>query len=150
MSDPCFLGCGATLYKRRVYWVRIACSAEMHERIQNRHGHKYSRLPTPPDEPDPPPKKHGNLGWIFLLNLSALTMISVVVIVGRVYGGDDSYIRFGPGDDSNPLVVVSLNINSWLKYFGFIAFLIVLAICDVVISQTAMVIIYNSIYNYTY
>jgi hypothetical protein len=87
------------------------------------------------------------LTWMLLLNASSLIIMLVAVILGVAYGGTDSYIRFGPGNEEYPLVVLSVNIDSGAKYAGTVLILVLLAVCDVVISQTAMVTIYNNIYN---
>lgn len=87
------------------------------------------------------------LGWMLCLNISSSAILVVIVILGRTFGGEDSYIRFGPGTEDFTLTVLSLNINSWLKWSGLVALLILLTITDVVISQTAMVTVYNAIYN---
>ena len=84
---------------------------------------------------------------MFILNLVSLIVLTVGVIVGTALGGPDSYVRFGPGTPDFPLLVLSLNIDTWGKWVGLVIVLVLLALADVVISQTAMMDIYNNIYN---
>ena len=87
------------------------------------------------------------LGWVFLLNLLAVIILLVAVIVGTVLNGTDSYVRFGPGNEEYPLNILSLDINTWLKWSLLAIVLVLLALSDVIISQTAMLDLYNNIYN---
>lgn len=84
---------------------------------------------------------------VFLLNLFAVIVLTVFVSVGTALNGTDSYIRFGPGTDEYPLNVLSVNIDTWLKWGITVFILVLLALSDVIISQTAMIDLYNNIYN---
>jgi hypothetical protein len=84
---------------------------------------------------------------MFTLNMVSVIVLSVAVIVGTALGGPDSYVRFGPGNEDFPLSVLSLDINTWPKWLGVVVVLVLLSLADVIISQTAMMALYNNIYN---
>ena len=70
-----------------------------------------------------------------------------IVIAGAVLGGPDAYVRVGPGTKDFPLHILSVRIDSWSKWVCTVVIVVLYSLADAIISQTAMNILYNNIYN---
>ena len=80
---------------------------------------------------------------MFILNVILLLLLVIIFIIA-LKNNEDSYIRIGP---SKSLNIMSFYIDTWSKWFLSVCILSAIEIMDVFISETAINIIYNDIYN---
>ncbi len=81
--------------------------------------------------------------WLCLIgNVIAMILVLIFVCIFR----DDSskYFRFGPNED---LIVISILINTWNKWFGLILFIGIIKSCDVLVNELGSPILGFRIYN---
>ena len=82
------------------------------------------------------------LFWCLLLNTIILIIVIVLIIIFR--NDQSKYFRFGPQDD---LIVISIHINTWTKYFYFIGVICPIKIIEVIVNEYAMPVLGFNIYN---
>jgi hypothetical protein len=81
---------------------------------------------------------------MFILNSFLLFLLGFIFIIVFKNNIEDSYIRFGP---SKKLNIMSFDIDTWDKWILTVFILSIIEMMDVLISETAINLIYNDIYN---
>jgi hypothetical protein len=81
---------------------------------------------------------------MFILNSILLLLLLFIFIIAFKNNTEDSYIQIGP---SKTLNIMSFYIDTWGKWVLVVCILSVIEIMDVFISETAINLIYNDIYN---
>ena len=77
--------------------------------------------------------------------LGSIGVLLVVFILIWIFRDNNSkYFRFGPQDD---LIVISIHINNWDKYFGFILVVGIIKIVEVVVNEIGLPILGFNVYN---
>ena len=82
------------------------------------------------------------LFWCLLLNTIILVIVVILIIIFRNDGS--KYFRFGPQED---LIVISVHINTWTRYFCFIGVICPIKIIEVIVNEYAMPVLGFNIYN---
>lgn len=77
------------------------------------------------------------IGQIFLL-------VSVIIPTTLLANKESTYYRFGPNDD---LIIISIKIDTWLKYGILMIYILIFRICKVFITELGMPILTFNIYN---
>lgn len=77
--------------------------------------------------------------WVNILLLNA-----IVYIIFSFNDGSSSYFRMGPQED---LVLISVKINTWERYFVLLLLQILIKVCNVIVSEIANPILGFTIYN---
>jgi len=73
-----------------------------------------------------------------------LLLISVIIPTILLANKNSSYYRFGPNDD---LIIISIKIDSWLRYSILLIYIFIFRICKVFITELGMPILTFNIYN---
>ena len=73
-----------------------------------------------------------------------LLLISVIIPTTLLANKDSTYYRFGPNDD---LIIISIKIDTWLKYGILMIYILIFRICKVFITELGMPILTFNIYN---
>ena len=81
---------------------------------------------------------------MFILNSILLLVLVFIFIIAFKNNTEDSYIKICP---SKKLNIMSFYIDTWGKWTLVVCILSVIEIMDVFISETAINLIYNDIYN---
>ena len=81
--------------------------------------------------------------WLCLIG-NIITMILVLIFVCIFRDDSSKYFRFGPNED---LIVISILINTWNKWFGLILFIGIIKSCDVLVNELGSPILGFRIYN---
>ena len=74
----------------------------------------------------------------------ALLLISALIPTVLLANKDSTYYRFGPSEE---LIVISVKINTWLRYAILIVYVLIFRICKVFITELGMPILSFNIYN---
>ena len=73
-----------------------------------------------------------------------LLLISVIIPTTLLANKESTYYRFGPNDD---LIIISIKIDTWLKYGILMIYILIFRICKVFITELGMPILTFNIYN---
>ena len=73
-----------------------------------------------------------------------LLLISVIIPTVILANKQSTYYRFGPNDD---LIIISIKINTWLRYGILLVYVLLFRICKVFINELGMPILTFNIYN---
>ena len=65
----------------------------------------------------------------------ALLLISALIPTVLLANKDSTYYRFGPSEE---LIVISVKINTWLRYAILIVYVLIFRICKVFITREAV------------
>lgn len=77
--------------------------------------------------------------WVNIILLSV-----IVFLVFTFNDGSSSYFRWGPQED---LVLISIKINTWERYFVLLLLQVLIKVCNVIVGEIANPILGFTIYN---
>ena len=81
--------------------------------------------------------------WLCLIG-NVITMILVLILVSIFKDDNSTYFRFGPNED---LIVISILIDTWGKWFSLLIFIGIIKSCDVLVNELGSPILGFRIYN---
>jgi hypothetical protein len=73
-----------------------------------------------------------------------LLLVSVIIPTTLLANKESTYYRFGPNND---LIIISIKIDTWLKYGILMIYILIFRICKVFITELGMPILTFNIYN---
>jgi len=73
-----------------------------------------------------------------------LLLVSVIIPTVLLANKESTYYRFGPNND---LIIISIKIDTWLKYGILMIYILIFRICKVFITELGMPILTFNIYN---
>ena len=73
-----------------------------------------------------------------------LLLISVIIPTVLLANKQSTYYRFGPNED---LIIISIKINTWLRYSILLVYVLIFRICKVFITELGMPILGFNIYD---
>ena len=74
----------------------------------------------------------------------ALLLVSALIPTILLANKESTYYRFGPNDN---LIIISIKIDTWLKYGILMIYILIFRICKVFITELGMPILTFNIYN---
>ena len=69
---------------------------------------------------------------------------SVIIPTIMLANKQSTYYRYGPSED---LIIISIKINTWTRYFILLAYIMAIRVCKVFVSELGMPILSFNIYN---
>jgi len=81
--------------------------------------------------------------WLCLLG-NTLTMITIIILIIIFRDPSSKYFRLGPNDD---LIVISVNINTWIKWSILLVVVGLIRGCEVLVNELGSPILGFRIYN---